>query len=131
LNTYGYVDGNPVNAIDPTGLVKIYGNWCGPNWTGGHKNPWDELSKLEQKTTKAPVDAVDSCCQTHDKCHAACRSEHPCDSESRRLCLRNCDRRLYRCSQKANVSGPKPFIIEDYMRRSNPDPESNHPFCDC
>lgn len=35
LNLYGYVGNNSPNMIDPLGLVKIYGNWCGPDWTGG------------------------------------------------------------------------------------------------
>jgi len=45
-------------------VVKIHGNWCGPNWTGGQKvsadeytGPWDgpAISKLDQA------------CRAHDK----------------------------------------------------------------
>ena len=37
LNSYGYVDASPTNAIDPSGLIKLYGSWCGPDWTGGFR----------------------------------------------------------------------------------------------
>lgn len=41
VNLYSYVGQDPVNNRDPFGHSKIYGNWCGPNWTGGQKYPYD------------------------------------------------------------------------------------------
>ena len=131
MNTYGYVGGNPVNAIDPTGLLKIHGNWCGPNWTEGYSQPWDDLTDKQKSTTKDPVDAVDSCCQIHDQCHAQCRSDFPCDSDERELCYKQCDRRLYKCSKGTGIKGIKPFLIEDYMRKSTPGSGRDAPYCDC
>ncbi|MFZ6028030.1 MAG: RHS repeat-associated core domain-containing protein, partial [Chloroflexota bacterium] len=46
---YGYVQNNPVNFVDPEGLQKIYGNWCGPDWTGGYDKPWDQLTDEEKR----------------------------------------------------------------------------------
>ncbi len=40
LNLYGYVENDPLNATDALGLIKIYGNWCGPDWTGGRKEAY-------------------------------------------------------------------------------------------
>ncbi|MCP3940325.1 MAG: RHS repeat-associated core domain-containing protein [Desulfobacteraceae bacterium] len=57
--------------------VKVHGNWCGPNWTAGQNESWDQFSK-EEKTeimqavkTKnfdkgAPRDATDISCMNHD-----------------------------------------------------------------
>ena len=44
-------------------MVKIHGNWCGPNWTGGqrvastdYKGSWDYPA----------IDALDKACRAHD-----------------------------------------------------------------
>ena len=66
-------------------VVKIHGNWCGPNWTGGQKvsadeytGPWDgpAISKL------------DEACRSHDK---------SCSTGS---CTRAADTRLIRAAEK-------------------------------
>ena len=66
-------------------MVKIHGNWCGPNWTGGQKvaaedytGPWDgpAISKL------------DEACRSHDK---------SCSSGK---CSRAADTRLIRAAEK-------------------------------
>ena len=49
LSTFGYVGQSPTNAIDPKGLVRIYGDWCGPDWTGGHMNEWNQMSAQERR----------------------------------------------------------------------------------
>lgn len=44
-------------------MVKIHGNWCGPNWTGGQRvsaedytGPWDSPA----------IDPLDEACRSHD-----------------------------------------------------------------
>jgi|GEM_PF-4850289 len=53
---YGYVMGNPINLVDPSGLFFGYGNYCGPqNGNGG---------------TQLPINGIDACCKDHDNCLA-------------------------------------------------------------
>lgn len=53
---YNYTNQNPINEIDPKGLISIsYGNYCGPG---------TNLTKM-----KSPVDAVDAACMIHDLCY--------------------------------------------------------------
>jgi RHS repeat-associated protein len=91
LNSYGYVSNNPLIGMDPTGRYKVYGNWCGPNWTGGYSKSWDELSARERRNAARPIDFLDSQCMRHDKCYARCRTENPCQPEERSPCFRLCD----------------------------------------
>ncbi|MEX8520695.1 MAG: RHS repeat-associated core domain-containing protein [Leptothrix sp. (in: b-proteobacteria)] len=121
INTYSYVDSNPLSDTDPLGLFKYHGNWCGPNWTGGFEKPWDKLTDAEKKAVKPPIDKLDACCQVHDTCHADCRAQFPCDMNAQKRCLESCDRRLYYCSRQ---SGEGSFWLEDYMRKSSPAPEN-------
>jgi hypothetical protein len=46
--------------------VKIYGNYCGPNYCGGQKFQGAEGPKCQWGV--APKDSLDSCCKVHDKC---------------------------------------------------------------
>ena len=110
-NLYGYVLGDPVNFVDPMGLYKHYGNWCGPNWTGGYTKPWDQLSPYEQGHTLPPVDPLDNCCKKHDKCYAKCRKNNKCDDDIKE-CQRRCDQKLCRCSLR--TKGNK-YGIPQYM----------------
>jgi RHS repeat-associated protein len=56
LNTYSYVADRPLTFVDPTGLINIYGNWCGPGGSG-------------------PVlDTLDQCCYDHDSCYDRCNA---------------------------------------------------------
>ncbi len=91
LNTYAYVDSNPIDGIDPFGRIAIHGNWCGPNYTGGYRKPWDELTPLEQQNAAPPVDPVDAQCMKHDKCYGACRGNFPCSAADRSRCFGDCD----------------------------------------
>ncbi|MDP2198876.1 MAG: RHS repeat-associated core domain-containing protein, partial [Sulfurimicrobium sp.] len=120
INTYTYVEGNPLSYTDPKGLFKFHGQWCGPNWTGGHEKPWDRLTGDERRKVKPPEDALDSCCEVHDKCHADCRAKFPCDMNQQKRCLESCDRRLNFCSRQSGIGS---FPLEDYMRKSSPTPE--------
>jgi len=45
-------------------LVKIHGNWCGPNWTAGQKIP---ASRLKRSRRRHPcIDQLDCACREHD-----------------------------------------------------------------
>ncbi|WP_460710957.1 RHS repeat-associated core domain-containing protein, partial [Lysobacter terrae] len=88
-NTYRYVDADPMTGIDPRGLIKIYGFWCGPDWTGGRK---EEFSP--EHIYRRPVDRLDTSCMNHDMCYYTCRAGFPCDKSGRSECFRNCDYNL-------------------------------------
>lgn len=139
LNTYGYVGGDPINAIDPTGLVKLYGGWCGPSWTGGYRKSYNELDDIEKAAALAPVDGLDQCCQTHDVTYASCREKYPCDSEARKKCFKEADRTLSSCSNNSGNGQSLMFLlmgnpkkrISDYMQDSDPVPGDNAEDCGC
>ena len=145
LNTYAYVDADPINAIDPSGLVKLYGSWCGPDWTGGFRKSYNELDITERRAALPPIGALDQCCQTHDVTYASCRQNFPCNPEKRSQCFLEADRRLSSCSactsggsrqlilmiiDPANGGNPNKSI-KDYMRDSMPANENNADNCDC
>ena len=87
---YAFVGNDPIRKIDAVGLKKIYGNWCGPDWTGGKKGEYDPNSG----PYAPPIDALDSACEIHDKCYFNCRQSSPCDAGARSKCFRNCDKAL-------------------------------------
>ena len=137
LNTYSYVSANPLNGTDPRGLVKLYGCWCGPYWSGGFRRSYDDLSETDKKVSLPPVDDLDTCCQTHDICHADCRKIYPCDPEARKQCIRQCDRKLSSCAASTTddkspmvllMGNPRKRII-DYMIDSDPKPGPNADSC--
>ena len=145
LNTFVYVDSDPINAIDPSGLVKLHGSWCGPDWTGGFRKSYNELDTAERRAALPPVDALDQCCQTHDVTYASCRESFPCNPDKRSQCFQEADRRLSGCSAGTS-SGSRQLIlmiidpanggnpnraIEDYMRDSIPANEDNAENCGC
>ena len=70
-------------------LVKIHGNWCGPNWTGGKKVPADEYTGPWDGPAISPLD---KCCRSHDK---GCSSGQ---------CSKADDTRLIACARKRILS---------------------------
>jgi hypothetical protein len=54
-----------LKSLLPNG-IKIYGNYCGPNYCGGQKFQGAEGPKCQWGV--APKDSLDSCCKVHDKC---------------------------------------------------------------
>ncbi len=97
INLYEYVENDAINSLDIAGLIKIYGNWCGPDWTGGHR---------EQYTPHAPgyytdpIDELDAACKEHDMCYYTCRQKHPCSCGERSNCFKGCDSRLSAAAHK-------------------------------
>jgi hypothetical protein len=74
-------------------MVKIHGNWCGPNWTGGQ----NVSAKDYKGSWNAPAeDWLDRCCRTHDK---SCADGG---------CTTAADRRMIKCIDKwyANPLNP-------------------------
>ena len=74
MNLYEYVNSNPTNNIDPSGLFikqiliyqlsKLhYGNYCGPNSPAG-----------PAKGGPPPIDGLDACCLTHDNCYGTAKA---------------------------------------------------------
>ena len=82
-------------------LVKIHGNWCGPNWTGGRKLSAEEY-KARGLSWDAPcTDALDCACRNHDR---AC--SHP------KGCSRKSDTQLIKAAKKLEL---KPFENEKLL----------------
>lgn len=96
LSLFGYVEQNPLISVDPRGLVKIYGFWCGPDWTGGFEKAWNSLSPREKMHVENPADQLDVSCKQHDLCYGKCGKDYPCDKKLRGMCFRDCDYKLTR-----------------------------------
>jgi hypothetical protein len=62
------VGNDPVNWLDVPGQFRYYGNWGRPNWTGGVRKPYNELTDEEKDNLKDPIDAQDACYKDHDIC---------------------------------------------------------------
>lgn len=52
--------GSPYNVAD---YVPIYGNYCGPGWTGGQRTT---PGASQNDNPPLPVDAIDALCKQHD-----------------------------------------------------------------
>ena len=108
MNLYEDVQNDPLNRIDPLGLLgfRYYGNWGGPGWTGGQTRPYEELTPLEIANLALPVDPQDRCYMQHDICYSQCRTKNQClakanpnkDQRNREnTCEANCDYYLASC----------------------------------
>jgi len=113
-NLYAYAGDDPIDFKDPSGQVQIYGNWCGPSWTGarveqydpshdhlvvnGHATIYGPFNYTVGWTLdpyySPPIDAVDAVCETHDKCYYNARSQYPCDEGQRQQAFEQCDANL-------------------------------------
>ena len=84
-------------------LVKIHGNWCGPNWTNG-KVQSARTYKLKGGTFKTRcVDKLDCACRTHDK---ECSGKQGCTSRA--------DRKLMKAAQKI-LDNPLNLLLNPIM----------------
>jgi hypothetical protein len=47
-------------------VVKIHGNWCGPNWTGGRKLSAQEYEERGLDWNSIAISPLDEACRFHD-----------------------------------------------------------------
>jgi RHS repeat-associated protein len=124
IDFYKYVDNSPVDAIDPSGEQKFYGNWCGPDWTGGRKEPYDpghdHLMADGKPYYKPPDDALDGACKKHDICYYNCRATFKCDKAGRKACMTTCNKDLARDAHNSDIGGPRAWGLETWMRNMEP-----------
>lgn len=66
-------------------MVRIYGRWCGPNWTDGQRI--DALSYKEQggDFTGRCIDPLDCACRSHDR---SCARPSGCSASADRKLAR-------------------------------------------
>ena len=48
-------------------IVKIHGNWCGPNWTAGRRISAGDYAAAGGKFDEPCVDRLDCACRKHDR----------------------------------------------------------------
>lgn len=123
INTYTYVNENPLSRVDKDGLLDVHGNWCGPDWTGGHRHPYTPVSPRYYKST---VDDLDQACKDHDICFFQCREQFPCNKQKRIECFRSCNGTLAKSARM--FGGVMGTIVEEAMK-IEPNPEQNGKFC--
>jgi RHS repeat-associated protein len=105
-NLFAYVENDPINYHDPSGLKKqIHGNWCGGGYTNGDETTGEgnpnvvRDSRCGNAEFKPPVDALDWCCWMHDLCmHWSHGIE---DKGARNNQGRCCDNKLADCATNA------------------------------
>jgi hypothetical protein len=72
-------------------VVRIHGNWCGPNWTAGQAITAPE-HKARGGTFKEPCqDKLDCACRTHDK---ECSGKQGCTFQADNNLIEACNRIL-------------------------------------
>ena len=47
-------------------MVKIHGNWCGPNWTGGRRLSAQEYDERDLDWNGPVISPLDAGCRLHD-----------------------------------------------------------------
>jgi RHS repeat-associated protein len=104
LNLYSFVQNDPINWIDPYGLVQFiwHCNWGGPGWTAGQLKPETELTLADLMVPA--IGPRDACYKRHDIC----------------ICLgprniQNCDYALAACLMKIS-----PFSLDYWFVFSSP-----------
>jgi hypothetical protein len=54
------------SPLESDSLVKIHGNWCGPNWTGGRRLSAQEYEERGLDWNGPVISPLDSACRSHD-----------------------------------------------------------------
>ncbi|MFZ0738427.1 MAG: RHS repeat-associated core domain-containing protein [Candidatus Acidiferrales bacterium] len=125
-NFYDYVGNNPALYTDPTGRLRIYGNWCGPDWTGGLVEQYDPG---HAGIYKPPIDRYDTVCMHHDICYFNCRSTQPCSPDGRSNCFKVCDQ-IFVGEMPGSGVVPDLLVTGIYWHgKLGPDPGPNSPNC--
>jgi hypothetical protein len=70
-----------------------YGNWGGPNWTGGQ---WGNYNQINKNCALSPIDKRDGCYMVHDMGYGKCRNSFG-PGPMRAACYKNMDRLLAGC----------------------------------
>ena len=125
-NFYDYVGNDPTRYTDPTGRLRIYGNWCGPDWTGGLREQYDPA---HAGIYKRPIDRYDTVCMHHDICYFNCRAGNPCSPSGRSNCFKTCDQIFV---GEMPGWGPVPDVLVAgiyWHRKFGPDPGPNSGHC--
>lgn len=59
---------NPKSSVNEViRIVKIHGNWCGPNWTAGRRISAGDYAAAGGKFNEPCVDKLDCACRKHDR----------------------------------------------------------------
>ena len=74
--------------------MRIHGNWCGPNWTGGKKLSAEDYAARGYSWDAPCTDALDCACRAHDR---AC--SHP------KGCSKKADTKLIKSAEKLQLPG--------------------------
>ena len=48
-------------------IVKIHGNWCGPNWTAGRRISAQDYAAAGGQFDEPCIDKLDCACRNHDR----------------------------------------------------------------
>ena len=93
-------------------MAKIYGRWCGPNWTNNQNiSARDYLLSGGSFKTRCK-DSLDCACRAHDEDCAS--SELGCSTKGDRKLARACSRILNNPLQK--IVNPRRFIAARIIR---------------
>jgi hypothetical protein len=88
----------------------------------------EQYDPAHAKDYKAPIDATDAVCKTHDMCYYSARQQYPCDKEKRRVFMEHCDAALLADLPKWSVSGQ---IVQAGIEYHPADPGPNAASCSC
>jgi len=75
------------NLLPRKNGIKIYGNYCGPNYCGGQRFKGAEGPKCQWGV--APKDSLDSCCKVHDQCCGSPNTRSVSCNQNILNCIRN------------------------------------------
>jgi hypothetical protein len=92
-------------------MVKIYGRWCGPNWTNNENiSARDYLLRGGSFKTKC-IDSLDCACRAHDE---DCSAPGGCSSAGDRRLAKVCTRIINNPLQ--SIVNPRRFIAARIIR---------------
>ena len=66
-------------------MVKVHGNWCGPDWTAGQRISAEGYALAGGDWSEPCIDAVDCACRAHDK---GCSHKDGCSVQDDKKLLR-------------------------------------------